>query len=81
MSGFGGVNTGSKSPLSESAAGNTLLGRVQVPAAASAPAVCMPERKRRIFDFEQQNTIIFEALALAEREIQGPPEKLAAAVG
>ena len=41
----------------------------------------LPERKRRIFDFEPRSMIIFEALALAEQVILGPPDALAAAMG
>lgn len=41
----------------------------------------LPARKRRIFDFEPRNMIIFEALALAEQVIFGPPDTLAAAMG
>jgi hypothetical protein len=41
----------------------------------------LPERKRRIFDFEPRGMIIFEALALAEQVIFGPPDALAAAMG
>ena len=41
----------------------------------------LPERKRRIFDFEPRGMIIFEALALAERVIFGPPDALAAEMG
>ena len=41
----------------------------------------LPERKRRIFDFEPRSMIIFEALALAEQITLGPPEALAAAMG
>ncbi|MGC9417819.1 MAG: hypothetical protein ACP5EN_02495 [Rhodovulum sp.] len=41
----------------------------------------LPERKRRIFDFEPRGMILFEALALAEQAILGPPEHLAAAMG
>lgn len=41
----------------------------------------LPERKRRIFDFEPRSMIIFEALALAEAIIIGPPDALAAAMG
>lgn len=41
----------------------------------------LPKRKRRFFDFEPRNMIVFEALALAEAVIHGPPEKLAAAMG
>ncbi|WP_299829309.1 hypothetical protein [uncultured Roseobacter sp.] len=38
-------------------------------------------KKRRYFDSEPRNTILFEALALAEAVILGPPERLAAAMG
>ncbi|MEM8793403.1 MAG: hypothetical protein AAGE80_17410 [Pseudomonadota bacterium] len=41
----------------------------------------LPKRKRRIFDFEPRNMIIFEAIALAEAVIDGPPETLASALG
>ena len=41
----------------------------------------LPKRKRRIFDFEPRNMILFEALALACEVIEGPPERLAAAMG
>jgi len=41
----------------------------------------LPERKRRFYEFEPRNMIIFEALALAEAVIHGPPEKLAATMG
>lgn len=41
----------------------------------------LPERKRRIFDFEPRGMVIFEAIALAEAVINGPPEKLASAMG
>jgi hypothetical protein len=41
----------------------------------------LPEKKRRFFDFEPRNMIVFEALALAEAVIFGPSEKLAAAMG
>ena len=41
----------------------------------------LPERKRRIFDFEPRSMIIFEALALAERVIFSPPDALAAPMG
>lgn len=40
----------------------------------------LPEKKRRFFDFEPRNMIVFEALALAESVIFGPPERLAAAM-
>lgn len=38
-------------------------------------------QKRRYFDSEPRNTILFEALALAETVIFGPPQRLAAAMG
>ena len=41
----------------------------------------LPQRKRRFYDFEPRNMIVFEALALAEAVIYGPPERLAAAMG
>lgn len=41
----------------------------------------LPAHKRRIFDFEPRSMIVFEALALAEAAIQGPPHRLAAAMG
>lgn len=41
----------------------------------------LPTRKRRIFDFEPRGMVIFEAIALAEAVINGPPEKLAEAIG
>jgi hypothetical protein len=41
----------------------------------------LPEKKRRFYDFEPRNMIVFEALALAEAVIYGPPERLAAAMG
>ena len=41
----------------------------------------LPKRKRRFFDFEPRNMIVFEAVALAEAVNNGPPEKLAAAMG
>lgn len=41
----------------------------------------LPTKKRRIFDFEPRGMIIFEALALAREVIDGPPERLAAAMG
>ena len=40
-----------------------------------------PKRKRRLFDFEPRGMVLFEALALAEAIIQGPPADLAAASG
>jgi len=39
------------------------------------------KRPRRVFDFEPRNMIVFEAVALAEAVIHGPPEQLAAAMG
>ncbi|MEO9514530.1 MAG: hypothetical protein ABJH45_18795 [Paracoccaceae bacterium] len=41
----------------------------------------LPKKKRRFYDFEPRNMIVFEALALAEAVIFGPPEQLAAAMG
>lgn len=41
----------------------------------------LPARKRRIFDFEPRGMVLFEALALAEQVIDGPPTNLAAAMG
>ena len=41
----------------------------------------LPERKRRIFDFEPRGMVIFEAIALAEAVLKGPTERLAAALG
>ncbi|MEM9761637.1 MAG: hypothetical protein AAF968_03850 [Pseudomonadota bacterium] len=41
----------------------------------------LPERKRRIFDFEPRGMVIFEAIALAEAVLNGPTERLAAALG
>ncbi|MFD1156819.1 hypothetical protein [Roseovarius aestuarii] len=41
----------------------------------------LPECKRRIFEFEPRGMIIFEAVALAEAVILGPPDALAAAMG
>lgn len=41
----------------------------------------LPARKRRIFDFEPRGMILFEAIALAEQVIHGPPDQLAAAMG
>ncbi|MEO0636544.1 MAG: hypothetical protein AAFY73_07840 [Pseudomonadota bacterium] len=40
-----------------------------------------PKRKRRLFDFEPRGMVLFEALALAEAVINGPPDQLAAAMG
>lgn len=40
-----------------------------------------PKRKRRLFDFEPRGMVLFEAVALAEAVIHGPPEGLAAALG
>ncbi|WP_317056551.1 hypothetical protein [Roseovarius rhodophyticola] len=41
----------------------------------------LPKKKRRFFEFEPRNMIVFEALVLAEEVINGPPDKLAAAMG
>lgn len=41
----------------------------------------LPKRKRRLFDFEPRGMVIFEAIAMAEAVINGPPEKLAGAMG
>lgn len=41
----------------------------------------LPEKKWRFFETEPRNMIVFEALALAEEFIHGPPDKLAAAMG
>jgi hypothetical protein len=41
----------------------------------------LPKQKRRSFDVEPRRMIIFEALALAEEVLNGPPEALAAAMG
>lgn len=41
----------------------------------------LPMRKRRIFDFEPRGMAMFEAIALAEAVIHGPPERLARAMG
>ena len=41
----------------------------------------LPRQKRRIFDFEPRGMVLFEALAMAERVIHGPPDQLAAAMG
>lgn len=41
----------------------------------------LPKRKRRIYERENRNMLIFEALALAEEVNNGPPEALAAAMG
>lgn len=41
----------------------------------------VPKHKRRCFDYEPRSMILFEALALAEDVIHGPPEQLAAAMG
>lgn len=41
----------------------------------------LPEQKRRFFETEPRNMIVFEALALSEEIIHGPPDKLAAALG
>lgn len=41
----------------------------------------LPERKPRFYEFEPRSMILFEALALAESVIYGPPDRLAAAMG
>lgn len=41
----------------------------------------LPEKRPKFYDFEPRNMIIFEALALAEAVIFGPPDRLAAAMG
>jgi hypothetical protein len=41
----------------------------------------LPSSKRRIFDFEPRCMVLFEALALANEVIDGPPTDLAAAMG
>ncbi|WP_281857461.1 hypothetical protein [Litoreibacter halocynthiae] len=41
----------------------------------------LPVRKRRIFDFEPRSMVLFEALALAQEVINGPPMRVAAAMG
>ena len=38
----------------------------------------LPVRKRRIFDFEPRSMVLFEALALAEEAMKGPPTTPAA---
>lgn len=40
-----------------------------------------PQNKRRIFEVESRNLILFEALVLAEDVINGQPDALAAAMG
>lgn len=41
----------------------------------------LPTQKRRIFDFEPRGMVLFEALALAQEVMRGPPTRLAAAMG
>jgi hypothetical protein len=41
----------------------------------------LPKRKPRFYESEPRNLIVFEAVALAEAVIFGPPERLAAAMG
>ncbi|MCO4839132.1 MAG: hypothetical protein KC447_03315 [Rhodobacteraceae bacterium] len=41
----------------------------------------LPKHRRRIFDFEPRSMVLFEALALANEVIKGPPTRLAAAMG
>ena len=51
--------------------------------AAEYPEIAgyLPKHKRRIFDFEPRGMVLFEALALANEVIKGPPTRLAAAMG
>lgn len=41
----------------------------------------LPGTRPRFYEFEPRNMILFEAMALAEAVIHGPPERLAAAMG
>ena len=41
----------------------------------------LPAQKRSILDFEPRSMVLFEALALAEEIMAGPPTDLAAAMG
>ncbi|MEM7667906.1 MAG: hypothetical protein AAF317_02000 [Pseudomonadota bacterium] len=41
----------------------------------------LPDRKRRVFDFEPRSMILFEAIAFAEAVLAGAPEQLAKAMG
>lgn len=41
----------------------------------------LPEKKRRFFETEPRNMIVFDALALAEDVIHGPPDVRAAELG
>ena len=41
----------------------------------------LPKQRRRIFDYEPRSMTLFEALALADQVIKGPPMQLAAAMG
>lgn len=41
----------------------------------------LPRRKRRFYEVEPRNMMVFEAVALAEAVQNGPPEQLAAAMG
>ncbi len=41
----------------------------------------LPKHRRRIFDFEPRSMVLFEALALADAVIKGPPMRLATAMG
>ena len=41
----------------------------------------LPDRKRRFYEVEPRNMIVFEALALAEAVSLRPPDQLAAALG
>lgn len=51
--------------------------------AAEHPEIAgyLPSHKRRIFDFEPRGMVLFEALALANEVMKGPPTRLAAAMG
>ncbi len=44
-------------------------------------AAYLPKQRRRIFDFEPRNMILFEALALANEVINRSPAQLAIAMG
>ncbi len=51
--------------------------------AAEYPEIAgyLPKHRRRIFDFEPRSMVLFEALALADSVIKGPPMQLATAMG
>lgn len=44
-------------------------------------AAYLPKQRRRIFDFEPRNMILFEALALADEVINRSPTQMAIAMG